>query len=366
MQHPDEGIIHSWLDGALSAEDAAQLESHVAGCERCRTAVAEARGFVAASSRILTALDDVPRGVVPAAAPRKGDLRVVWRAAAAMLIVAGGSFVVMREGEDNPEMASSPTAAVFREATAPAASADSAADGAPGQGVDARPAAPARARADRPAPSVAGDQRAENSVAQSYAAEAAPAAAQPSIGSDVVLKTGMVAGVGSTAGPVAPLKVVRIEPRIGERRTIYEVAEGDTVTFTETESLRLEEVVVTSATGVAGEASTAQRQSGARGARSVAPITDRAAAAPPPPPAPPVDSLRRRDTVVANTGVMAKAAAAPISAVTSLAAQTNTINWTDASTGKKLSLSGKVSVARLQEIKLRIEKERAASGSRAP
>src|SRR5688572_8308328 len=98
MQHPDEGTIHSWLDGALPAADAASLESHVATCQSCAAAVAEARGFIAASSRILTALDDVPRGVVPAVPERKRDLRVLWRAAAAMLVVAGGSLVVMREG----------------------------------------------------------------------------------------------------------------------------------------------------------------------------------------------------------------------------------------------------------------------------
>ena len=67
MQHLDEGTIHSWLDGALSSEEAARAEAHVAECPQCAAAVAEARGFIAASSRILTALDHVPRGVVPAA-----------------------------------------------------------------------------------------------------------------------------------------------------------------------------------------------------------------------------------------------------------------------------------------------------------
>jgi len=86
MQHPDEGTIHSWLDGALPAEDAASLESHVATCQSCAAAVAEARGFIAASSRILTALDDVPRGVLPAVPSKKRDFRVLWRAAAAMLV----------------------------------------------------------------------------------------------------------------------------------------------------------------------------------------------------------------------------------------------------------------------------------------
>jgi len=65
----------------------------------CAAAVAEARGFIAASSRILTALDHLPRGVVPAAPPVKWHNRAVWRAAAAVLVVAVGSLVVVRNSE---------------------------------------------------------------------------------------------------------------------------------------------------------------------------------------------------------------------------------------------------------------------------
>jgi anti-sigma factor RsiW len=79
MQHPDEGTIHSWLDGALSADEAARVEAHVKDCPECAVAVAEARGFIAAASRILTALDNAPRGVIPAAAPKKRIDPIVWR-----------------------------------------------------------------------------------------------------------------------------------------------------------------------------------------------------------------------------------------------------------------------------------------------
>ena len=85
MQHLDEGTIHSWLDGALSAEEAARVEAHVAECAQCEAAVAEARGYIAASSRILTALDHVPRGVMPAVTPVKWYNRAAWRAAAAVV-----------------------------------------------------------------------------------------------------------------------------------------------------------------------------------------------------------------------------------------------------------------------------------------
>lgn len=67
MEHIDEGTIHAWLDGVLSADEGARLEGHVASCAACAAAVAEARGLIAASSRILSALDDVPGGVIPVA-----------------------------------------------------------------------------------------------------------------------------------------------------------------------------------------------------------------------------------------------------------------------------------------------------------
>lgn len=105
MQHPDEGTIHAWLDGALTVEEASRVESHAAECSECSPAIAEARGLVAASSRILVALDDVPGGVVPVpqAKRRPWYVRNDFRAAAAILLVAGASLVVVRnEGNVAP------------------------------------------------------------------------------------------------------------------------------------------------------------------------------------------------------------------------------------------------------------------------
>jgi anti-sigma factor RsiW len=83
MQHPDEGTIHTWLDGALDNAQAVEVEAHVAQCATCAAAVAEARGLIAASSRILNALDDVPSGVIPkrVAPPVVKPARRQWRAA---------------------------------------------------------------------------------------------------------------------------------------------------------------------------------------------------------------------------------------------------------------------------------------------
>ena len=93
MQHPEEGIIHAWLDGALSTDEAAALESHVDSCADCADRVAEARGLIAASSRIVNSLDAVPGGVIPAA-PKKRSLwvRASWPTAIAATLVFGVSL----------------------------------------------------------------------------------------------------------------------------------------------------------------------------------------------------------------------------------------------------------------------------------
>lgn len=124
MQHLDEGTIHAWLDGQLGVDEARELETHIGECTECAAAVAEARGFAAAASRILTKLDDVPAGVLPVTAPvssaaRLSPARPRWwnrsavRAAATIVVVAGGSWLAMRDD--------SATAAAITRAAAPLA-----------------------------------------------------------------------------------------------------------------------------------------------------------------------------------------------------------------------------------------------------
>ena len=64
-EHPDEGLIHAWLDDALSAAEGERLAAHVRGCAECQARVAEARGLIAGASRIVASLDDVPAGTRP-------------------------------------------------------------------------------------------------------------------------------------------------------------------------------------------------------------------------------------------------------------------------------------------------------------
>ena len=51
MEHLDEGMVHAWLDDALPAEEARDIATHVQSCVSCAALVAEARGFIAASTR---------------------------------------------------------------------------------------------------------------------------------------------------------------------------------------------------------------------------------------------------------------------------------------------------------------------------
>jgi hypothetical protein len=125
MQHPDEGTIHAWIDGELPFDEAAALEAHLNDCAECSALAAEARGLVAASSRIVSALDIVPGGVIPKTALRQRAwyASTQLRAAAAVAIVAGASLLVMRDrGEMKMEraMQSSAPAAVSVPAAVPA------------------------------------------------------------------------------------------------------------------------------------------------------------------------------------------------------------------------------------------------------
>lgn len=107
MSRPDEGLIHAWLDGELPAEEAARVERLVAEDAEWGAAAAEARGLVAASSRILRALDHVPGDVIPAggnrAPVRRSFASRTWvRIAAGVVFVAGVSVAVSTDGAREP------------------------------------------------------------------------------------------------------------------------------------------------------------------------------------------------------------------------------------------------------------------------
>lgn len=99
MPRPDEGLIHAWLDGELDAAESARVEALVASDAKWAAAAAEARGLIAASSRIVGALDHVPAGVIPVARARSTRRAPRWWMArvAALLVVVASASVVWRQ-----------------------------------------------------------------------------------------------------------------------------------------------------------------------------------------------------------------------------------------------------------------------------
>jgi hypothetical protein len=382
MQHLDEGMIHSWLDGALSAEEAALVKAHVDECPQCAAAVAEARGFIAASSRILTALDNVPKGVVPVAARAKPRNWAAWRAAAAVLVVALGSFAVLRERMGTR---SSP-AEVVRSSAQPT-SAGGVADYALTDTVQreslptnqtpttpkilVKPATPPRVASPLDAAKMGNQEPARQDNVSALAA----APQSPVVASDVPIETresnavsqsagamkgslqGLSAGVGvvvlsprpssaamsnASAGPTS-IRVVGTSAGFGEKRTQYEVAPGDTVVLAEVAAMTLNAAVVTGVgtTRTSQSADTSGTRIQIRGAntRSTVPDTQNRkapfgtqAAAPPPP------------------------SAETLNGVT-------TLMWIDPASGSMMRLSGRHTAAELLEIKRGIEQLRAAEAA---
>lgn len=378
MQHPDEGMIHSWLDGALTPEEVVSMESHVATCPSCAAAVAEARGFIAASSRILTALDDVPRGVVPAVPARKRDLRVFWRAAAAMLVVAGGSLVVMREGGQDPAIRTTPTTeAATLSATAPAVSQDAA-----GKSAGSSPTRMDESTTNQLPPMV---QAKPMRIPSTARGTARPGSLEQDLSKQSDLRranepASVVVGGTGTADAVVPargtmqlqanvvlpeieatpLKVLKVERTIGSRRTTYEVAPSQTVTLTEPEPVERSEVRM-----AAGRVAAQRQATTGSGARAAQPMAAEAASAPPPP-APMMDSRAGADSTSVRNEASSAAKTSPAAPSAAFVAVSNTISWRDSQTGKTLTLSGPFSAERLQEIRKRIEKERAAANKTVP
>jgi len=378
MQHPDEGTIHAWLDGALSADEAAQIDAHVKGCPECAAAVAEARGFIAASSRILTALDNAPRGVIPAAAPvRKRFDPMVWRVAASVLVIAGVTLIVVQDQGSRQTSMAARTPAVdtsvsdtsFKAAaesaptpTAPSATAAAVPLSLPTVAQSRRATQPSAAAAvvekpngsignrgdlaTRPAPANQNTaQMAEKSVATSAGAGADRVAAVPAPSptsrflpsAAAAAREGVIAS--ATAGPTQPLKVIGSPGRIGANVTVYEIG-GDTVTLTELRPAALSSIAATdvAAAGMPAESrgKTTAVRSGVSG--QMVPASAPPVAPPSPVSAAPVqDAARPEESNVVHT-----------------------ITWVDPATRNTLSLSGRMPEARLQLIRLRIEKERAA------
>jgi hypothetical protein len=141
MSHLDEGTIHAWLDGALPADEASRVEAHARECAQCAAMVAEARGFIAGASRIVSALDVVPGNVIPSAPMPTGASAAarnsVWKrlkltparaAIAATILVGVASMFSVRHRDfqsasPRDQITASTPPAVGERATTPSAAA---------------------------------------------------------------------------------------------------------------------------------------------------------------------------------------------------------------------------------------------------
>ncbi len=249
MSRPDEGLIHAWLDGELDAAEAARVEALVRSDAGWAAAAAEARGFIAASARILGALDSVPANVIPKApagdaqatsgavpigAARRPGRRAPWwtmRVAALLVIAAGTALVVTRAPDDTGMLTTAlkasgdaaPERSAAPSAEAPPASSLAATDQRAAATDAARQAAPAAPTAAKEAlpQAAAGSSGAANEAEQPKLAERM-APAGKAVSGTAATSTGATgtAATGTAAAPTTP--TVPPQPTAAAARTLVE------------------------------------------------------------------------------------------------------------------------------------------------
>ncbi|MCE9601749.1 MAG: zf-HC2 domain-containing protein [Gemmatimonadetes bacterium] len=240
-ERPDDGLIHAWLDGELGAEEAARVERLVAEDAEWAAAAAEARGLMAASTRILGALDVVAGDVIPRGGSAAGTFaptvdgsraptaRVTrwavptWmRVAAGVALVAGVGYLGIERTADRSSVASAPGAtldgaretraevadAISRDAVEPVAKqaesgvAPSSAQATVPSATGGAPATPERsARQSAQATRTESDLSARDArrAAPVAAAVAAPTSTAPVTTPPVTGETGVAGGIASGA-----------------------------------------------------------------------------------------------------------------------------------------------------------------------
>ncbi len=182
MQHPDEGTIHAWLDGALGDTEAAAVAAHVDACPECAERTREARGLVAGASRIVSATDwgvgagigepEAPRFVAPARRTSRRWFTPMRTAAAAVLFVAAGTALFARELNRGAFTQNSRATVAAQKLPAPVEAAPAAAPPAPASIERHAPATRQIQSAPAPAPKIAPPAASPTTVASDIHADA--------------------------------------------------------------------------------------------------------------------------------------------------------------------------------------------------
>jgi hypothetical protein len=185
-QHLEDGQLSSLIDGRLEADERAQADRHLAGCDRCRSALAGLQATV----QLLRGLPELvpPRSFLLAEAVRPPLLlrlapwtRAAGALAAAVFVILVSADILGAMGSSNAtQRQAAPVAAM---ATAPARATAAAPTAAAKPAAAVKPAAPAAA----PAPAAQNQERAADSAKAAgapprptpAAAPAASPAAQP-------------------------------------------------------------------------------------------------------------------------------------------------------------------------------------------
>jgi anti-sigma factor RsiW len=126
MSHTDDGTMHAYLDGELSAREAVELEQHVAGCSDCRARLEEARALIKRAGSLLALAAPAAR-VAPPWPPataalgrwRRHGVPLAW-AATVVLALGTAWYVGRRTLPGERSTPTPPTAALRRQAEAPA------------------------------------------------------------------------------------------------------------------------------------------------------------------------------------------------------------------------------------------------------
>ena len=223
MQHPDEGQIHAWLDDAsFESGESAIVAAHVESCGVCAERVAEARGLVAASSRILTALDNVPSVRSPVVARPRWTARRYARIAAGILVVIAGAATVTKV-QQKDATGGEAMLPISEPVAVPRAMEEAASDATPPATVPE--AGKSRARTS-PVPDAAPVPPRAIAGATESVAQAPMAVAQSVIADAMATAADM-----STASP-AP-RVTTVDSAAGVRRTEIELRPGVVVVLSE-------------------------------------------------------------------------------------------------------------------------------------